>query len=132
MKYRKIGGNQLDESELFDVPFYPKNGVMFDFITLTSRGHLTLQKGFTWDGASGIIDRATNLRASVAHDALYRLMREGYLSHNDWRIADAVFARCLREDGAWWTTIQADMAGLWIAHGRAAHPKNKTKILEAP
>lgn len=124
--------HQLHKDEVFDVPFYPEGGIITEFVRLTSKGHLTLKKGFAWDGATFIIDRKTNLRASAAHDALYRLMRKKLLNHNHWRIADGVFRQCLKEDGAWVITIKADMAGLYIARGSAAHPKNRIKIRTAP
>ncbi len=72
--------------------------VKWDFIELYD-GILTIKKGYRWDGAStpwnnlNVGDNRTYyIRASCVHDAIYDLMRMGYLKH------DRVF---LNKDNAW-------------------------------
>ena len=59
--------------------------------------------GFQWDGASGpAIDTPSFMRASLVHDALYKLAREGMLP-DGWRLpADKVLVAILRKDGMSW------------------------------
>ncbi len=133
MKYRGGYKYQLAQDELFRVSIRPAFDIVTARIWLTTEGILTVREGYAWDGASGpVIDRKTNQRASCAHDALYQLMRMRKLPHDQWRNADREFAKILTEDGAWKITRQIDMAGLKLAHGRAALPKNRKKVYEAP
>ncbi len=62
---------------------------------------LLLKAGYGWDGASGpVIDTENVLRGSAIHDALYALMREGYLEEDEFRSdCDRELARILKEDG---------------------------------
>ncbi len=54
-----------------------------------------------WDGASGpAIDKVSNMRASLIHDAIYTLIELSELDEKKYRkIADRVFFRFLKEDG---------------------------------
>lgn len=133
MKYRKGYKYQLAEDEYFITPFRPPEYISASRITLDPSGTLCVKEGYSYDGPSGpVIDRASNMRGACAHDALYQLMRMELLPHSFWRKADRVYADCLREDGAWDITIKLALAGLKLAGGRAALPKNRKKIYEAP
>ncbi len=64
----------------------------WDFIKLETKGGdkiLTVKKGYRWDGASdfwaylNIAGGSWKVRGSCIHDALYDLMRMGYLEHAD-------------------------------------------------
>lgn len=70
------------------------------YITLTKHGILTVHSGYAWDGASGIaIDTHDFMRASLFHDALYQLMRQGRLPISAREQADDLMYRICREDG---------------------------------
>ncbi len=117
----------------FQTDFTPDDLIKWRWITLSRGGLLTINAGYGWDGTSGpVVDRSTNMRASLCHDALYQLMRQGELDHGDWRKADREFAKLLKEDGAWAFTVWLDMKGLLIAGGSAADPKNVRKVYLAP
>src|SRR5690606_25837490 len=64
------------------------------YVRLDADGTLRLAAHYAWDGPSGPVpDTHRNLEASLVHDALYQLMREGYLDaalHRDW--SDRLFA----------------------------------------
>jgi hypothetical protein len=133
LKYRGGYKYQLAEHKTFQTEICPVRDIVTARIWLTVDGTLTVREGYAWDGCSGpVVDRKANRNASLAHDALYQLMRMKRLPHNRWRDADREFAKILKQDGAWKITRQIYMAGLKIAHGRAALPKNRKRIHEAP
>ena len=134
IQYIKCGGSyQLTRTYRIQTAYRPKVAIRTPRIHLSRSGMLTIVEGYCWDGTSGpVIDRKTNMRAGLVHDALYELMRKGELAHQNWRKADQEFARILREDGAWGITVRIDMAGLRVAGGKYAHPKQKKKRHTAP
>lgn len=119
---------QLAANESFKTSFKPEKTISSKRITLYTDGTMIVKEGYAWDGASGIIDRKTNLKASCGHDALYQLMRERLLNHHDWAKADEDFCRWLKEAGAWSMTVSIDRSGLKLFGGKYAHPKNIKKI----
>jgi len=133
MKYTKGCKYQLFETmEVFIPDLISYDNIVCDFIWL-KKGRLTLLKGFAWDGASGpTIDTKSSMRASAIHDALYKLIRQGYLPAKTKNLADVILRYVCIQDGMWeWR------AGAWfLAVGKfadtAADPKNKKKIMEAP
>ncbi|MEN8150294.1 MAG: hypothetical protein ABFS86_10750 [Planctomycetota bacterium] len=92
--------------------------IRWDFIELV-KGVLTVKKGYRWDGASTIgndwninDNKPVYLRGSCMHDAMYDLMRMGYLAHDtkgndDWSddgfknrlTADCLMHMLFKEDG---------------------------------
>ena len=88
--------------------FTPFNAEIKDFIRFTGKT-LTIFSGYAWDGPSGpTIDTKNFMRGSLVHDALYQLMREGYLNPDFARKwADDILRDICLEDGmsrlrAWW------------------------------
>ena len=72
---------QLLSDEFFQTEIRPLQTIEEDFIVLDVTGSLHVKKGYCWDGPSGpTIDTKNFLRASLAHDALYQLMREQRLT----------------------------------------------------
>jgi len=82
-------------------------------VALDVAGILTISAGEGWDGASGPTrDSKKSKRASLTHDMLYRLMRQGHLPKLCRRAADELFYDMLREDGMsqfrawiWWRAV---------------------------
>mgnify|MGYP003650196790 CR=1 FL=1 len=133
MKYWKSCKYQVAEDEIFQTDFRPAVAIVTKRIELNCYGVLTVREGYAWDGTSGpVIDRDTNQTASLAHDALYQLMRTELIDYSLWREADMEFKKLLIVNGAWRSTVWIDMAGLALAKGRAAHPKNRKKVYSAP
>lgn len=63
---------------------------------------LVVHPGYTWNGLSWVpdfFDSERNMRASLAHDALYDLIRRGAIPYKQKKYADRVFRRVLKEDG---------------------------------
>lgn len=75
-----------------------------DFVKLAPRGLLIIAEGYYWDGPSGpTIDTEDFMRGSLVHDALYQLMREGFIDRGYRKHADKILYNICREDGMpWW------------------------------
>lgn len=70
-------------------------------------GILTILRGYVWDGGSGpSIDTATFMSASLVHDALYQLMREGVIDRKYRKKADQIMKQIARECGMSWIRAQ--------------------------
>jgi hypothetical protein len=68
---------------------------------------LEIENHYGWNGASGpAIDTRETMRASLVHDALYQLIREGYLPKEMRKRADKEFYKICREDGMSWFRAQ--------------------------
>lgn len=93
---------------------------------------LVLLPGYAWDGPSGpAIASASFMRASLVHDALYQLMREGHLQLDPHRrAADLLLRRMCREDGmwalrAWWVYHAVRLFGRPAADPACSHPVHR-------
>lgn len=70
------------------------------WVSLSARGLLIVRAGYAWDGPSGpTIDSPCFMRGSLAHDALYQLMREGALPMTCRGAADELLRAICIEDG---------------------------------
>ena len=90
------------------------------WVTLDEDGTLTAWPAYCWDGPSGpTFDTPSTLRASLFHDCLYQLMREGLLDADEHRRpADDLLRRLMLEDGAWrWRAWCWLRAVRWFAKG---------------
>ena len=74
------------------------------WVSLASDGIMAIDAGYAWDGASGAADTASIMRASLVHDALYQMIREG--SPIVRKEADKELYRLCREGGMWWFRAQ--------------------------
>lgn len=103
------------------------------YIDLTSDGLLTIRAGYAWDGPSWpAVDTPAFRRGALVHDALYQMIREGYLDEAQRSVADGLLRDMCIEDGmsrirAWWVYNAVRMFG-----GAAADPQSGRPILEAP
>ena len=80
--YRSDYKYQLAVTYRNKINIRPKNDIKTEFIDLDIHGNLTVRRGYAWDGPSGPVkDTPENLRASLEHDAIYQLFRQGHL---DW------------------------------------------------
>ena len=140
MKYREGYKNQLVEDEVFeDTGIESEVDIKTDLISLTRAGKLTVRRWYAWDGASGpTIDRgftgflANTDQASLAHDALYQLMRMGLLPREQRENADIFLDKLLKDAGMWAFRRWYWLKGLERGGSGAADPKNRKPILTAP
>ena len=71
---------QLCETYMGMVGFMPGRDIRTEWIDLDLSGKIIIKKGYAWDGPSGpTLDTLAFMRGSLVHDALYQLIREGYL-----------------------------------------------------
>jgi len=135
MKYRKLRKYkyQTVEPTQVEVPIIGLS-IITKFITLTYDGRLCVRAGYAWDGPSGpTLDTRTFMRGSLAHDALYQLIREGLLPPEARRTADEILYRLCREDGMGWVRAQYVYRSVRLFGGLAAKPDETGQIIyEAP
>lgn len=90
---------------------------------------LVVREGYAWDGPSGpAISTRTFMRASLFHDALYQLIREGHLAASYRKDADQVLRDVCLEDGmcalrAWWVYHAVRLGAGYAARGDGGHPE---------
>lgn len=116
IKYKrlKIYKYELTCDYLFSINL--NRAITTDYITINNNV-MCIYKGYRWDGPSGpAIDTMTFMRASLIHDALYQLIREGYLGEQNRIFADKLMKTICLEDGmnyfrAWWCYFGVRLRG---------------------
>lgn len=137
---------RLAEAYVIQTAIRPMKHIATDYAVLGMDGVLIIDKGFSWDGASGpAVDTKSMIRASLLHDCLYRLMKDGFLSLKWRKAADKEFRRIYSEDV---NEVKRPWYSSWIKHlgparawwafkgvrefGRSSAARCKQTILEAP
>lgn len=125
MKYKKLRSYKYQVWEKFSFEL-PKN---FDilkarrgkYLKLSKTGLVTVDWGYRWDGASGpAIDTPNFMTPSCIHDALYQLIRDGYIAFENWRDADKyMLNECKARKMSWFRRSYVS-AGLKLAGGKYA------------
>lgn len=84
-----------------NVPIHPYSPIDISWVKLDTKGNLTVKVNYAWDGPSGpTIDTKDFMRGSLVHDALYQLIREGYLNKDlDRKVADETLYDLCVQDG---------------------------------
>lgn len=100
------------------------------WLRLDDEGHLRVAAGYAWDGPSGpTIDTRSFMRGSLAHDALYQLLRAGRLPPECRSVADRVlYDLCRQDDMPWWRADYVYTAVRWFASSAAAR-KSSTPLV---
>ena len=132
IKYRSGYKFQLADTYYVDIGADLETLAVTKFIALDGR-RLVISAGYAWDGPSGpTFASKSSMRASLVHDALYQLLREGHLPPTLRGFADdLLYAMCV-EDGMWkWRAAMWRRAVKKFA-GFAADPANIKQVLEAP
>lgn len=102
--YRRTKPYQLDVRYTQELPIFPDMPIISREISISIDGQLMVASGYQWDGPSGpAFDTPDFMRASLVHDALYQLMREGRLPMHYRNVADEQLWQIARADGMpWW------------------------------
>jgi hypothetical protein len=125
---------QLKQTYQLGIDIRPEQDICTEYIDLDTQGALTIAKGYAWDGPSGpTLDTVSFMRGSLVHDALYQLMRDGYLDRAKHREpADRLLQTLCKEDGMW------SLRAWWVYHGvrlfadPAADPAMRRPVAYAP
>jgi|TARA_Y100000296_G_C5174762_1_gene259449 hypothetical protein len=135
VKYKDGYNYQLVETIRFDdTNITPPETIKTKYITLDKTGTLWIKAGYCWDGSSGARDEgiifSSTMVASLAHDALYQLMRMELLSP-EWKTdSDILLITLLERSGVWpfrrWYFMRAVT---WFGDS-AIDPENAKKIFE--
>lgn len=107
MKYKGGFKYQLVGDEYYETGI---KGYIIDtrWLSLSLDGTLLVKDGYAWDGPSGpTIDTPSFMRGSLIHDALYELIRKGFIPQEYKIEADLILKEiCLEDDmweiRAWW------------------------------
>lgn len=115
----------------------PTHDIESEFITLNRDGWLTIWHGYAWDGPSGptidnLFGDRSGMRGSLVHDALYQLMRDGWLSISDRHKADREFFIILLEDKMNPSRATAWFAGVRIGAAGSAKASGEKPLMFAP
>lgn len=134
IRYRSEYKHQLASDYDVDISIRPSQDVQSQFIDLSTAGALTVKNGYAWDGPSGpVVDTRETLRASLVHDALYQLMRNGHLSARRHRKrADEIFRDMCKADGLSPFYAQVFYKGLRTFGEPATSPERKKRVHRAP
>lgn len=133
IKYKEGYKYQLAEDYTVEVPISNWD-IDTGYIKLTKTGHLTIKRGYAWDGPSGpTIDTHDFMRGALVHDALYQLMRETDLHKNTYReIADRTMRWMCQEDGMGWFRAWYCYYAVRFFGDKAASREGDYKIKTAP
>lgn len=100
---------KTEATSVFETGIIPLTPGGNRFVHIDQTGRVEIGPDYAWDGASGPAINTKNFRrGSLIHDALYQLIREGYLGLEHRPAADAVLYRTVIEDGMWRTRA------LWV------------------
>jgi len=133
IKYKSGYKYQLADTYKCKVDITPKEMILTYYITISQSGVLIIHKGYCWDGPSGpAIDTKNFMRPSLIHDALYELMRQGFIDQKWREQADKELKKACLEDGmsklrAWWVHWAVKTFAK-----RCTDPDNKRPELTAP
>lgn len=133
IKYIKGLKYQTTQVVYYDTKCYPKEDVHTKWLTLYTDGMMIIAAGYAWDGPSGpTLDTHTFMRGSLIHDALYELMRKGYLDRSFKKQADIHLRDICFEDNMFIIRIWWVYRGI-LNFGRGATlERNIKKVYEAP
>lgn len=127
-KYQLAGNHQFQLGLI-----RPPEDIDTEYIALTKSGLLTLRNGYASDGPSGAtIDTPSSMRGAFIHDAIYQLMRQGYLPQTFREPADKEAYNIWIEDGMWKLRAYFWHRELRKFGAPAADPKHIKKVHTAP
>ena len=117
IKYTKVGGElkyELLEDYWIDCDIMVRKPITMGFVTLKTTGRLHIYAGYRWNGATGVPDTDSVIRASLVHDALFDLFQVGLLGTYYVTKANTLFKNICKEDGMLVPTYWLYRSGLFL------------------
>jgi len=111
----------------------PKEEIKLGKITLYVCGLLILHTGYEWDGATGVFDTVSNMRASAVHDAGCVLVRARLLLADTMIAWNNLYKFFCKKDGMSKWRFLLHRAGLklyWKRHIEKLHKSIEVKHKE--
>lgn len=134
MKYQELKGwkYRLVEEEAFSTGLEGLYQIDTEYVALNWGGRLWMKKGYAWDGSSVVRDTKTCMKASLVHDALYQLMREGLLDRKLRKYADQLYRDLCIQRGMWKVRAGWRYTAIRMFAKKYTFPSNKPrgKIVE--
>lgn len=131
IKYQSGYKYQLKEDYVCSIRIHPTTDIVTEYIVLEVSGRLTIKNGYAWDGPSGpTIDSKNFMRGSLVHDALYQLIREGWLLSAHRAEADWELWRICKADGM--SSIRAQWVYQAVRTFGAGPAARQKEIMTAP
>ena len=123
----------LHSDMTIQLSFGPPKLIVHEHITFHPDRLLEVRKGFPWDGMSGgVPDTKRNMRASLVHDVLYKLIRLGLLAMSYRALADEELKKLCVKDRVWKWVASAYRRGLGFGGTAAALPSAIKRVHRAP
>lgn len=134
IEYKSGYKYQLDRDYVVPIPIpYSDFDIDTVYISLSGTGILSIRRGYAWDGPSGpTIDTRNAMRGSLVHDALYQLIRLGFLPSSYKDMVDDIFYNMLKEDGMSTIRAWAWRKALKLCGGKNTLPSREKMIMRAP
>lgn len=133
IRYRDGYQYQLAESYQMPVNIHPPEDIVTEWVLLNGEGLLSILRGYAWDGPSGPMpDTPDAMRGSLAHDALYQLMREGHLDARYRDVADKLLREICIEDGMSHPMAELAYQAVHLFGDPYADPASDKPVIEAP
>lgn len=105
----------------YQTKVFPDNDIFTQFVTLLTCGVLLIDVGYAWNGANVVVDRRTNMRASLIHDALVQLIQDGKLDQKHKRDVDEEYYGVCRDDGMWLIPAWVEFGGVQLHSWEERH-----------
>jgi hypothetical protein len=133
IRYRDGYKYQLVESDQMAIPVHPEQDIVTEWLLLNNEGFLSIMRGYAWDGPSGPMPDFPNaMRGSLVHDALYQLIRLGFLGTQYRDTADKLLRTLCIEDGMTHPLAELVYQGVHLFGNPYADPANNKPVIEAP
>ncbi len=130
--YKKGYKYQLCADYQIMVPIYGVNATTL-YVELTKEGALTICTGYAWDGASGpTIDTKSSMRATLVHDALDQLLREGRIPLRHQAVVDQMLYDIGKADGMLHCRIALWLKAVSLFGKCSLDPDNGHPLIIAP
>lgn len=131
--YKKGYKYQLQQAHIADLHCTLSAEVIDSEYICLNGSLLVIKKGYAWDGPSGpTIDTKSFMRGSLVHDALYQLMRDGYLDGSYRKVADKILKYMCINDGMSILCAELVYIAVRLFARFAADPASKKPVERAP